>query len=46
MLPDLPEFELSLKADDYEMPDKDAAWDSGKWKIPTQTLKTHLTDDD
>ncbi|KAK9064701.1 hypothetical protein SSX86_016083 [Deinandra increscens subsp. villosa] len=46
VLPELPEFELSLKADEYQMPDKDAAWESEKWKIPNQTLKTHLTDDD
>ncbi|KAI3666060.1 hypothetical protein L6452_44698 [Arctium lappa] len=46
VLPELPEFELSLKADEYEMPDKDAAWESEKWMIPSQTLKTHLTDDE
>nr|GEU30844.1 BRO1 domain-containing protein BROX homolog [Tanacetum cinerariifolium] len=46
VLPDLPEFELSLKADEYQMPDKDAAWESEKWVIPNQTLKTHLTDDE
>ncbi|XP_071702040.1 uncharacterized protein [Rutidosis leptorrhynchoides] len=46
VLPDLPEFELSLKSDEYKLPDKDAAWESKKWIIPNQTLKTHLTDDD
>lgn len=46
VLPELPEFELSLKADEYELPDKDAAWESEKWIIPNQTLKTHLTDDE
>ncbi|XP_024975164.1 uncharacterized protein LOC112513203 [Cynara cardunculus var. scolymus] len=46
VLPELPEFELSLKADEYEMPEKDAAWESEKWVIPSQTLKTHLTDDE
>lgn len=46
VLPELPEFELSLKADEYQMPNKDAAWESEKWKIPTQTLRTHMTDDD
>ncbi|KAD7478724.1 hypothetical protein R6Q59_005514 [Mikania micrantha] len=46
VLPELPEFELSLKADEYQMPNKDAAWDCEKWKITTQTLKTHFTDED
>nr|GEW33357.1 BRO1 domain-containing protein BROX homolog [Tanacetum cinerariifolium] len=46
VLPNLPEFELSLKADEYQMPDKDAAWESEKWVIPNQTLKTYLTDDE
>ncbi|KAI3825262.1 hypothetical protein L1987_06743 [Smallanthus sonchifolius] len=46
VLPELPEFELSQKANEYQMPNKDAAWESEKWKIPTQTLKIHLTDDD
>ncbi|KAI3699959.1 hypothetical protein L2E82_44569 [Cichorium intybus] len=46
VLPDLPEFELSLRADEYELPDKDVAWESENWMIPNQTLKTHLTDDE
>ncbi|KAL4568124.1 hypothetical protein LXL04_023726 [Taraxacum kok-saghyz] len=46
VLPELPEFELSLRADEYELPDKDTAWESEKWMIPNQTLKTHLTDDE
>ncbi|XP_071694062.1 uncharacterized protein [Rutidosis leptorrhynchoides] len=47
VLPDLPEFELSLKADEYKLPNKDAAWESEKWIIPNnKTLKTHLTDDE
>ncbi|KAI7737244.1 hypothetical protein M8C21_022977 [Ambrosia artemisiifolia] len=46
VLPELPEFELSLKAEEYEMADKDGAWDRANWKIPNQTLKRHLTDDD
>ncbi|KAI3503623.1 hypothetical protein L1887_32069 [Cichorium endivia] len=46
VLPDLPEFELSLRADEYELPDKDVLWESEKWMIPNQTLKTHLTDDE
>lgn len=46
VLPDLPEFELSLRADEYELPDKDVVWESENWMIPNQTLKTHLTDDE
>ncbi|XP_008379069.3 uncharacterized protein LOC126634019 [Malus sylvestris] len=30
-LPDLPEFQLSLRPDDYHLPDIDPAWDSEKW---------------
>ncbi|KAL6513850.1 hypothetical protein OROHE_019306 [Orobanche hederae] len=45
-LPDLPEFQLCLKADDYELPELDPAWDCGKWEIPRQTLKEHLDLDD
>ncbi|KAG8385012.1 hypothetical protein BUALT_Bualt04G0177900 [Buddleja alternifolia] len=43
-LPDLPEFQLSLKPDEYELPEMDPAWDCGKWEIPEQTLKEHLND--
>ncbi|KAL3813928.1 hypothetical protein ACJIZ3_015196 [Penstemon smallii] len=43
-LPDLPEFQLSLKPDDYELPELDPAWDCEKWEIPGQTLKQHLND--
>ncbi|KAF5763954.1 putative BRO1 domain-containing protein BROX [Helianthus annuus] len=46
VLPELPEFELSLKADEFQMPDKDAAWENEKWKIPSQTLKTDDEEDD
>ncbi|MFS8017538.1 putative BRO1 domain-containing protein BROX [Helianthus anomalus] len=46
VLPELPEFELSLKADEFQMPDKDAAWENEKWKIPCQTLKTDDEEDD
>lgn len=44
ILPDLPEFQLSLKPDDYELPTMDPAWDSGTWDIPGQSLKEHLQD--
>lgn len=43
-LPDLPEFQLSLRPDDYELPEIDPAWDCGKWEIESQTLKEHLKD--
>ncbi|XP_056168594.1 uncharacterized protein LOC115680158 [Syzygium oleosum] len=43
-LPDLPEFQLSLRPDDYELPEIDPAWDRGKWEIENQTLKEHLKD--
>lgn len=44
-LPDLPEFQLSLKPDEYELPEVDPAWDCGKWEITEQTLKEHLNDE-
>lgn len=37
VLPDLPEFQLSLKPDDYTLPEADSTWD-----IPGQSLKEHL----
>lgn len=43
---DLPEFELSLKGDDYELPELDSTWDCGKWEILGQSLKQHLSDGD
>ncbi|GER38888.1 endosomal targeting BRO1-like domain-containing protein [Striga asiatica] len=48
-LPHLPEFELSLKPDDYELPQLDPMWDFGNWKVPNPgqtTIKAHLNDDD
>ncbi|GAA0151013.1 hypothetical protein LIER_09826 [Lithospermum erythrorhizon] len=42
-LPELPEFELSLKPD-YELPEIDSAWNSEKWDIPGQALKGYLND--
>ncbi|KAL0344176.1 UNVERIFIED_CONTAM: hypothetical protein Sangu_1305000 [Sesamum angustifolium] len=45
-LPDLPEFQLSLKPDEYELPEVDPAWDCGKWEITEQTLKEHLNEDE
>ncbi|KAG6435095.1 hypothetical protein SASPL_106746 [Salvia splendens] len=40
-LPELPEFQLSLKPDEYELPEADPLWD-----CPEQTLKKHLNHDD
>ncbi|KAJ1392900.1 BRO1 domain [Sesbania bispinosa] len=45
-LPDLPEFQLSLRPDDYELPEIDPAWDSENWKNLGQPLKEHLRDSD
>ncbi|GFY87134.1 endosomal targeting BRO1-like domain-containing protein [Actinidia rufa] len=42
ILPDLPEFQLSLKPDDYVLPEIDSAWGSEKWEIPCQPFKEHL----
>ncbi|CAK9183699.1 unnamed protein product [Ilex paraguariensis] len=44
ILPDLPEFQQSLKPDDYELPEIDSAWDSKKWEMPGLILKEHLND--
>nr|GMC99547.1 BRO1 domain-containing protein BROX homolog isoform X2 [Ipomoea batatas] len=52
LMPDLPEFQLSLKPDDYVLPEVDSAWDSNNSDIPipipipAQTLKDHLEDCD
>ncbi|KAL5793468.1 hypothetical protein ACOSP7_002062 [Xanthoceras sorbifolium] len=43
-LPDLPDFQLSLRPDDYELPEIDQAWNSEKWELESQTLKEHLID--
>ncbi|KAI9120430.1 hypothetical protein K1719_007463 [Acacia pycnantha] len=32
ILPELPEFQLSLSPDDYELPQMDAAWDTKNWE--------------
>jgi len=45
-LPDLPEFQLSLRPDDYELPEIDPAWDSRNWESLGQPLKEHLIDSD
>ncbi|OMO85500.1 hypothetical protein CCACVL1_10150 [Corchorus capsularis] len=43
-LPELPDFQLSLRPDDYELPAIDSAWDSEKWENQSQPLKEHLKD--
>ncbi|KAL1547407.1 hypothetical protein AAHA92_23891 [Salvia divinorum] len=45
-LPELPEFQLSLKPDEYELPEADPAWGCGKFGFPEQTLKKHLDHDE
>ncbi|XP_058103003.1 uncharacterized protein LOC131246668 [Magnolia sinica] len=45
-LPDLPDFPLSLKPDDYEMPEVDPSWGSEKSEPEIQTLKEHLEDEE
>ncbi|KAL6135957.1 hypothetical protein ACLB2K_068182 [Fragaria x ananassa] len=45
-LPDLPEFQLSLRPDDYQLPEIDPAWESEKWETQSQSLKEHLNDSD
>ncbi|KAK4804658.1 hypothetical protein SAY86_004475 [Trapa natans] len=44
VLPDLPEFQLSLRPNDYRLPEMDPAWDRESWEIESQTLKEHLKD--
>ncbi|KAG9446271.1 hypothetical protein H6P81_012399 [Aristolochia fimbriata] len=45
-LPDLPEFPLSLKPDDYELPEIDTLWDSENREPQAQTLKEHLHEEE
>ncbi|XP_057530874.1 uncharacterized protein LOC130809214 [Amaranthus tricolor] len=42
--PELPEFQLSLRPDDYELPEIDPCWNRDKWEILGQPLKEHLED--
>ncbi|KAL2939617.1 Geranylgeranyl transferase type-2 subunit alpha [Bienertia sinuspersici] len=42
--PDLPEFQLSLRPDDYELPEIDSFWCKEKWEFIGQPLKEHLKD--
>ncbi|TXG54922.1 hypothetical protein EZV62_020178 [Acer yangbiense] len=43
-LPELPDFQPSLRPDDYELPEIDQAWNIEKWEMQSQTLKAHLID--
>lgn len=45
-LPELPEFQLSLRPDEYELPEIDPAWDNKNWENLGQPLKEHLIDSD
>ncbi|KAG8656018.1 hypothetical protein MANES_04G090920v8 [Manihot esculenta] len=45
-LPDLPDFQLSLRPDNYALPEMDEAWDRETWKLQNQPLKKHLGDSD
>lgn len=44
-LPDLPEFPLSLRPDDYELPEVGACWSSENGQPQLLTLKAHLKDE-
>ncbi|CAN1137561.1 hypothetical protein LINPERPRIM_LOCUS22961 [Linum perenne] len=44
VLPELPDFQLSLSPDDYALPEPDPAWDSSNWEIQKLPLKDHLQD--
>ncbi|GAV77231.1 BRO1 domain-containing protein [Cephalotus follicularis] len=43
-LPDLPDFQLSLRPDDFNLREIDPAWDTEKWEALNQSLKGHLKD--
>ncbi|XP_050231197.1 uncharacterized protein LOC126680184 [Mercurialis annua] len=43
-LPELPEFQLSLRPDEYILPEVDEAWDKERWEIQRHSLKEHLKD--
>lgn len=45
-LPDLPEFQLSLKPDDYDLPDVDGSWENENFEPQIQSLKEHLKDEE
>ncbi|KAF6137983.1 hypothetical protein GIB67_041856 [Kingdonia uniflora] len=41
-LPELPDFALSLRPDDYKLPEIDTTWSCEEWETQVQTLKGHL----
>ncbi|KAF2301836.1 hypothetical protein GH714_029745 [Hevea brasiliensis] len=43
-LPDLPDFQLSLRPDEYALPEMDEAWDRERWQLQKQSLKENLRD--
>ncbi|KAJ3701495.1 hypothetical protein LUZ61_005200 [Rhynchospora tenuis] len=45
-LPDLPEFQLSLRPEPYELPNSDPLWESEDCGPQIQSLKDHLEDED
>lgn len=46
-LPELPEFQLSLRPEEYQLPEIDSsAWSSENCEAQSQTLKEHLNDSD
>lgn len=47
-LPELPEFQLSLRPEEYQLPELDSAWSSENCEAQSQTLKLkeHLNDSD
>lgn len=47
-LPELPEFQLSLRPEEYQLPEIDSAWSSQNCEAYTHTLKLkeHLNDSD
>ncbi|KAL8140006.1 hypothetical protein V2J09_006027 [Rumex salicifolius] len=44
VLPELPEFHLSLRPEDYELPALDPSWNKESWEFRGQPLKDHLED--
>ncbi|XP_065866493.1 uncharacterized protein [Euphorbia lathyris] len=44
VLPELPDFQLSLRPDDYVLPERDEAWIRDRWELQTHSLKEHLND--
>lgn len=43
-MPELPEFQLSLSPDDYELPEVNSEWNTKNWETLEQPLKEQLKD--